>query len=623
MLPISVGTVLQNRYRIIQTLGQGGFGRTYLAEDQRRFNELCAIKELITTGTADSSVEKAEELFLREAAILYQIQHPQIPQFRERFEQDQRLFLVQEYVGGKTYRDLLEERKAFGNGFQEAEVIQLMRSILPVLDHIHSRGIIHRDISPENIILRDNDGKPVLIDFGVVKEIATRLQTPGGTVQATAVGKIGYAPSEQMQTGRAYPNSDLYALAVTVVELLTAREPKDLFDDTQLTWNWLPLVRINPQFAAVLNRMLSFRPGDRYQSATGVLQALEALVQNSPDANLTNVQTVAVAPRQRPDLGQPLNSPENDPKQQKPPHRAIPAPTNNASVLDNPLAVGAIGSAVVILAGLGSWTIVSNMLNQRHSEENIPAPGQTFPSPLVSTPTPTSTPTVTPTATPTASVENKILNIAGNNTGTIGVNQTVKYNFFAQEGQKITALLEQEGINFTIFGPNKKPVDNAAKEVTFYESLLSASGQYTIQLTNPLGSSDRDYNLTVKLEGAQVPKPPVEKSVTPTSTEKPVISKPTEKPLIPTPTEKPVTPKPTPTATQTPTEQPTTEKPTTEKPVIPKPITEKPTIPKPAPTNSPFTKPPVDNSPAEKVPKDESTSPNNTEGQKNQPSGET
>jgi serine/threonine protein kinase len=621
MLPIPVGTVLQNRYRIIQTLGQGGFGRTYLADDQRRFNELCAIKELITTGTADSSTEKAEELFLREAATLYQIQHPQIPQFRERFEQDQRLFLVQEYVGGKTYRHLLEERKASGNAFQEAEVMQLMRSILPVLDHIHSRGIIHRDISPENIILRDNDGKPVLIDFGVVKEIATRLQTPGRTVQATAVGKIGYAPSEQMQTGRAYPNSDLYALAVTVVELLTAREPKDLFDDTQLTWNWLPLVRINSQFAAILNRMLSFRPGDRYQSANDVLQALDAMGQNSPNAaNFTNVQTVAVAPRQRPDLGQPFNNPDDNlPSPKNRPNRQVPPPKNNSSVLDNPLAVGAIGSAVVILAGLGSWAIVSNILSQRQVElSDRSTPAQTFPSPLVSTtPTPTSTPTTTstPTATPTASVENKSLNIGGNNVGTLGQNQTVQYTFVAQQGQKITALLDQEGTIFTILGPDKKPLDSAAKEVTFYESILPASGQYTIQLTNPLSSTNRDYNLTVKLEGSQTPKPPIEKPVViPTPSEKPVIPNPIEKPITPTPTptptEKPITPTPTPTPT---------EKPTTEKPITPKPTTEKPITPKPVATTSPPAKPPVDDSPTEKPPKDESISPKNTEGQKTNP----
>ena len=144
--PITTGTILQNRYRIIKTLGQGGFGRTYLTEDQRRFNELCTLKELIPTTTSTSSWQKAQDLFRREAEVLYQIKHPQIPQFREQFEQDQRLFLVQDYVEGKTYRALLDERQASNAVFTQVEVMYLIQSLLPVLTYIHGNGIIHRDI---------------------------------------------------------------------------------------------------------------------------------------------------------------------------------------------------------------------------------------------------------------------------------------------------------------------------------------------------------------------------------------------------------------------------------------------------------------------------------------------
>ncbi|HEY9702114.1 MAG TPA: protein kinase, partial [Allocoleopsis sp.] len=113
-LPIPVGTILQNRYRLLNILGQGGFGRTYLAEDLGRFQERCAIKELIPDPNTTELMEKVKELFQREASTLYQIQHPQIPQFRATFEQDGRLFLVQEYVEGNTYYKLLQERKAKG-----------------------------------------------------------------------------------------------------------------------------------------------------------------------------------------------------------------------------------------------------------------------------------------------------------------------------------------------------------------------------------------------------------------------------------------------------------------------------------------------------------------------------
>ncbi len=179
--PIPTGTVLQDRYRILSVLGQGGFGRTYLAEDQGRFNELCALKELTPADTGAYALEKSTELFQREAQILYQIQHPQIPQFRATFEYEQRLFLVQDYVEGQNYRTLLDQRRSQGYVFSEAEVKQLLQQLLPVLAYIHSKGIIHRDITPDNIILRARDHLPVLIDFGVVKELATKFQSPASS----------------------------------------------------------------------------------------------------------------------------------------------------------------------------------------------------------------------------------------------------------------------------------------------------------------------------------------------------------------------------------------------------------------------------------------------------------
>ncbi|PSM51189.1 serine/threonine protein kinase [Chroococcidiopsis sp. CCALA 051] len=298
--PLQLGTVLQNRYRVDRVLGQGGFGRTYLAEDLGRFNELCALKELIPAQADNYTLEKSQQLFQREAAILYQIQHPQVPQFRATFEEDRRLFLVQDYVAGKTYRTLLDEYQANGQTFSEAEVFHLLKQLLPVLAHIHARGIIHRDISPDNIILRESDAKPVLIDFGVVKELATRFQSSNSTpAQATTVGKLGYAPSEQIQTGRAYPSSDLYALAVTVVVLLTGREPQELFDDLTLVWHWQRWATVMPGFAQILNRMLSYKPNDRYQNVAEVakaLQAIEPQIAQSPAALATPTPSLNQSP---------------------------------------------------------------------------------------------------------------------------------------------------------------------------------------------------------------------------------------------------------------------------------------------------------------------------------------
>lgn len=563
--PISVGTVLQNRYRIIQILGQGGFGRTYLAEDQRRFNELCAIKELIPSNTEPAAWAKAQELFQREAEILYQIEHKQIPKFRERFEQEQRLFLVQDYVPGKTYRTLLSERSSRGGAFSESEVFDLMRSLLPVLEYIHSRGIIHRDISPENIILRINDSRPVLIDFGVVKEIATQLQGFENTTQGTTVGKLGYSPSEQMQTGKAYPSSDLYSLAVTAIVLLTAREPHQLFDDTQLAWKWENFTTVNPRFAQILNRMLNYRPSERYQDATEVAIALQGANQLTiptegiAKPNLSQALTVAVG--HRPDLGQPPAPPPVSPK----PDPVIPD-TSSHSVLDNPLAIGAIASVVIVIAGFGSWSLV-NFIRSNQSkvsqEQTVTSP-QTFPSPVIvqeSTQTPTpggeqgAFEQLSFTADGTATA-----------TGTITSNQTKVYTFEAREGQRLVVSQDEVGTLMTILGPDSKPVDGSANRVKFYQGTISTTGKYSIELRTIQGISQGDYVLSVKLEAAKViaPETPKEQPTLPESTTLPSTPESTTEPAVPDSNTQPSQP------------QETTE------PTKPKPVTPvQPTKPKP------------------------------------------
>jgi serine/threonine-protein kinase len=310
--PLPLGSLLRQRYLIQEILGQGGFGRTYLAIDQERFDERCVLKEFLVPYEEEGLVQKSQVLFQREASTLYQIQHPQIPRFWAAFEDSQRLFLVQDFVEGQTYRQLLNQRRQFNefespNGgahfrqpFSEAEIRHLFRQLLPVLTYIHDRGIIHRDISPDNIILKVEPpkfesaksgpipvtanptgarwlaelGLPVLIDFGAVKEAtAYRALT---TAITTRVGKVGYAPPEQLQTGQVYPNSDLYSLATTGLALLTGKEPRMLLESQTLDWCWQPYANVSHEMAAILKRMLSVYPSDRYQSAGEVLAELEA-----------------------------------------------------------------------------------------------------------------------------------------------------------------------------------------------------------------------------------------------------------------------------------------------------------------------------------------------------------
>jgi serine/threonine protein kinase, bacterial len=197
-LEIEVDGLIGDRYRIVKKLGHGGFGHTYLAEDINRFNEHCVLKEL--APAEGNSLDKAKELFLREAQVLYKLQHPQIPHFRESFVDGKRqsLFLVQEYIEGPTYESILRDRKQQGKTFSESEITALFAQLLPVLDYIHGQRVIHRDISPDNLICRNRDHLPVLLDFGGVKAAtATAVQgnNPNHSSRAvTLLGKVGYSP---------------------------------------------------------------------------------------------------------------------------------------------------------------------------------------------------------------------------------------------------------------------------------------------------------------------------------------------------------------------------------------------------------------------------------------------
>lgn len=276
------GTRLRDRYIIQQQLGQGGFGSTYLAEDTGRFNEVIALKELTPVNQETYALQKAEELFQQEALILCKLQHPQIPRFREFFREGKRLFLVQDFIDGETYESLLSQRIQKGQCFSEIEVLEFLRQLLPVLSYLHRQGIIHRDISPDNIICRVRDGLPVLIDLGGVKQIAVEVATLAGSQNSaviptgTRLGKVGYAPDEQLRLGIVAPHSDLYALGVTSIVLMTGKQPQQLIDPYTMYWLWKEQLNLSQQLSGVLNRMLATQPVERFQSADELLQHLEA-----------------------------------------------------------------------------------------------------------------------------------------------------------------------------------------------------------------------------------------------------------------------------------------------------------------------------------------------------------
>ncbi|MBE9032695.1 protein kinase [filamentous cyanobacterium LEGE 11480] len=272
--PVPAGTLLENRYDVVRFIGHGGFGRTYLVRDQHRFNELCVLKEFAPQVSQPSVLKKAEELFQREAGTLYKLSHPQIPEFRAlssvQYNGESIVFLVEQFIDGHNYGEWVEN----AHRLSPAQGLQLLKDLLPVLTYIHRQGVIHRDIAPDNLMCDQDTGKPILIDFGSVKQVAeTALRLVGSPSHATQIHKPGYTPLEQIK-GEVQPNSDLYALAVTVLVLMTGKAPNDFFNINTNQWNWQPFIQLNSRFENILYRMLARHPSDRYRSADEVLQAI-------------------------------------------------------------------------------------------------------------------------------------------------------------------------------------------------------------------------------------------------------------------------------------------------------------------------------------------------------------
>ncbi len=269
--------LLRDRYRIMKILGQGGFGATFLAVDvSLPGHPLCVIKQLRPSSNDPNILKMAGELFGREAQTLGRIgNHPQVPSLLNYFEESKQFYLVQEFVQG---HNLQQEVKKNGP-FSEAGVEQFLSEILPIIQEIHAKQVIHRDIKPANLIRRVQDKKLVLIDFGAVKnkvDVSAAANSSEHTALTSfAVGTPGFAPPEQMAMRPVYA-SDIYALGITCIYLLTGKSPKDLdYNPNTGEIVWRKYVNIRDHLAAVLGRMLEVSVRDRYQCSEDVLRALE------------------------------------------------------------------------------------------------------------------------------------------------------------------------------------------------------------------------------------------------------------------------------------------------------------------------------------------------------------
>ncbi|WP_310483635.1 serine/threonine-protein kinase [Chamaesiphon sp. VAR_48_metabat_403] len=272
--------LVRNRYRVTKSLGQGGFGATFVAIDVSLPGEpICVIKQLRPSNNHEKFLRMARELFEREARTLGKIgNHPQIPRLLDFFEERRNFYLVQEYVSGHTIH---QEVKQMGL-FKEEKIRDFLIEILPVITYIHSQQVIHRDIKPANILRREQDGKLVLIDFGAVKNYVAQIETQEGVEQAHntqfAVGTSGYAPPEQLAMRPIFA-SDLYALGVTCVYLMTGKSPKDIeYNPATGEMMWQKHVQLGKQMTQVLAKMLEVSVRYRYQSVEEVQRALASNV---------------------------------------------------------------------------------------------------------------------------------------------------------------------------------------------------------------------------------------------------------------------------------------------------------------------------------------------------------
>lgn len=271
--------LLSDRYRPIRAIAQGGFGRTFLASDEYKPSKPhCVIKQFFPHEQGTRDPRKAAELFFQEAVRLEELgHHPQIPELLAYFEQDQRQYLVQEWVDGPTLEQELRQKGVFTEG----DVYQLLNNLLPVLQFVHDHQVIHRDIKPTNIIRRLSNNQLVLVDFGAAKVTTnTDLFRTG-----TSIGSPAYVAPEQAM-GKAIFASDLYSLGVTCIYLLTRVHPTELFDPEEGVWAWRSYVNaaVEESFGKILDKLLAGPTGRRYRSASDVLQDLRQVGDSSARA---------------------------------------------------------------------------------------------------------------------------------------------------------------------------------------------------------------------------------------------------------------------------------------------------------------------------------------------------
>lgn len=568
--------VLDGRYKLIKKIGAGGFGHTFIARDMRRpGSPPCVVKQLKPASDDPNFIREARRLFNTEAETLEKLgSHDQIPQLLAYFEEDTQFFLVQEFIEGKSLHDELKaplpevshegsisdqepqdravidlqnelaniDQPQRDQQLPETEVLKILKDVLEVLEFVHSEGVIHRDVKPDNLIRRKKDRKIVLIDFGAVRAMQdanTQLAADekGESRFTVTIGTPGYMPSEQC-AGRPNYSSDIYALGMVAIKALTGCSPTNLPTDLatgELVWR--DKAKVSNGLAMVLTRMVRYHYTQRYQSVREVNQGITTF------ATMTDVERQATTSKivrssATGNLNQP--SPNSSRSDSSPTRRTVqPAPSTNS----NAGVIFLFGGLLTAIAVIAAFAIPAMRNKPPAVIVNNQPP--VVVSPITKDPNPTPPPKVA-SSEPT----NQTINLAANQdlviSKTMFGNAGHTYTFPAKSGQTLVTAVSGNGLSITVLNSQGIALPNAVN-VSNTSIPIASDGDYTVQLRGVPNNSEVPYELRLGLRDpaianpspilAPVPNPP------PISTTPPPITT-TGQPL------------PTPQASPTPTQAP-------------------------------------------------------------------
>ncbi len=562
--------VLDGRYKLIKQIGAGGFGHTFIARDMRRpGSPPCVVKQLKPASDDPNFIREARRLFNTEAETLEKLgRHDQIPQLLAYFEEDKQFFLVQEFIEGRSLHDelkaplpevsdldnkppdrLLEELQNIDAPFKdkqlaEVEVLKILKDVLEVLEFVHSEGVIHRDIKPDNLIRRKKDQKIVLIDFGAVRAMQdtnTQLTAneKGESRFTVSIGTPGYMPSEQC-AGRPAYSSDIYALGMVAIKAITGYAPTDLPSDPatgELVWR--DKAQVSNGLAMVLTRMVRYHYTQRYQSVREVNQGITTF------ATMTEVERQATTSKivrstVLTETGRltVANSAASFKSNSSENRRSVPIASSSSSSSG---VLFLFGGLLAVVAVVAAFALPAMMRNNQPSVivNNQPIPiSKPISTGISPSPTITSSETVNQVVNLEANKE--LLTIPNKMSG----NAVHTYIVQAKSGQLLSAAITGNGLSLTVLNPQGLALPDAAN-VAIADVPITADGAYVIQLRGIAGTAEVPYQLKLGLKDKAIAQP----TTTP-------LTSPLVPPTLPTGIPSPNVQTPQPLATTTPTQAP-------------------------------------------------------------------